>query len=81
LIAVSQLATYDVVFVGVRYALEELRRHERKRGDCGSGRAKAQYPVVHALVEARGGYDLEVDTTSAQPEACAFQIRQYTAAG
>jgi chloramphenicol 3-O-phosphotransferase len=43
------------------------------------GRAEAQLPLVHAPMEALGGYDLDVDTAAATPEACARQVQRFLA--
>lgn len=67
---VSALAGRDVFFVGVRCDLAELQRRELARGDRGEGQALWQHQRVHA----QGPYDLEIDSTSTSPEACADQI-------
>ncbi|MYV39520.1 AAA family ATPase [Streptomyces sp. SID1328] len=63
----------DVVFVGVHCAREELERRERARGDREAGLAALQYDLVHA----HGDYDLECDTSTASPRACAERIRDF----
>ncbi|GHF23898.1 chloramphenicol phosphotransferase [Streptomyces griseoluteus] len=57
----------DVLFVGVHCPREELERRERARGDREAGLAALQYDLVHA----HGDYDLECDTSTASPRACA----------
>ncbi len=63
----------DVLFVGVRCPLDELERRERARGDREAGLASLQYDLVHA----HGDYDLECDTSTASPRACAERIRDF----
>jgi chloramphenicol 3-O phosphotransferase len=79
--AVRQWAGHAVVFVGVHCAPGELQRRERVRGDRRIGQAREQLALVHPHVLARGGYDLEVDTTSASPEACAQHVLALLASG
>ncbi|MFF7969140.1 chloramphenicol phosphotransferase CPT family protein [Streptomyces sp. NPDC007903] len=63
----------DVLFVGVHCPLPELERRERARGDREAGLAALQYGLVHA----HGDYDLECDTGTASPRACAERIRDF----
>ncbi|WP_030808639.1 chloramphenicol phosphotransferase CPT family protein [Streptomyces sp. NRRL F-2799] len=63
----------DVLFVGVHCPLPELERRERARGDRETGLAALQYDLVHA----HGDYDLECDTGTASPRACAERIRDF----
>lgn len=79
--AAVHLAAYPVVLIGVHCALPELQRRERERGDRGIGKAEAQLPLVHPLVQERGGYDLEVDTTATAPEDAARAVLRYLAIG
>lgn len=60
------------LFVGVRCPLEVLEQREAARADRTLGQARAQYNLVHA----HGIYDLEVDTSKSDPEACALQIKR-----
>lgn len=69
------LAGLDVVLVGVHCSAAELARRERARGDRELGQAAARLERVHA----HGLYDLECDTTSASPVACALRIREFLA--
>ncbi|MBY8883478.1 chloramphenicol phosphotransferase CPT family protein [Streptomyces sp. PTM05] len=62
----------DVTLVGVRCPLPELERRERERGDRGSVAAR-QFPLVHA----HGVYDIECDTSIADPAACARAIAEF----
>ena len=77
----KQWVAYPAVLIGVRCALPELERRERARGDRSLGKARAQLALVHPMLEARGGYDLDVDTTTARPEEVAQQIIEWLAAG
>ncbi|MFJ5557273.1 chloramphenicol phosphotransferase CPT family protein [Streptomyces sp. NPDC093250] len=63
----------DVVLVGVRCSLEELRRREQIRGDRPAGLAARQFERVHA----HGRYDVECDTTTAGAADCARRIRAF----
>ncbi|MFJ3661311.1 chloramphenicol phosphotransferase CPT family protein [Streptomyces sp. NPDC090119] len=63
----------DVLFVGVHCPLPEMERRERARGDREAGLAALQYDLVHA----HGDYDLECDTGTASPRACAERIRDF----
>ncbi|GAA2145950.1 hypothetical protein GCM10009760_35170 [Kitasatospora kazusensis] len=69
------LAGYDVVLVGVRCPLDELRRRELARGDRQPGTAELQFDLVHA----HGVYDVECDTGAAGTEDCARQVRDFLA--
>jgi chloramphenicol 3-O phosphotransferase len=60
----------DVLWVGVRCDAEVAAGREIARGDRVSGMARAQAEVVHRGVT----YDLEVDTTHAEPLECARAI-------
>ncbi|WP_255946372.1 chloramphenicol phosphotransferase CPT family protein [Streptomyces odontomachi] len=63
----------NVVLVGVRCSLEELRRREQARGDRPPGLAARQFQHVHA----HGLYDVTCDTTTATALECARQIRAF----
>ncbi|GGJ55518.1 chloramphenicol phosphotransferase CPT family protein [Streptomyces brasiliensis] len=63
----------DVVFVGVRCPLAELERRERERGDRPGGLAARQLKQAHA----QGVYDIECDTSRADPAQCARRIRDF----
>jgi chloramphenicol 3-O phosphotransferase len=79
--AAWRFAPFRTLFVGVHCAPAELRRRERVRRDRGGGRAEARLPLVHPLIQTRGGYDLDVDTTTVAPEVCARQIAHHLATG
>ncbi|WP_149550922.1 chloramphenicol phosphotransferase CPT family protein [Streptomyces marokkonensis] len=63
----------DVVLVGVRCSLEELRRREQARGDRPAGLADRQFELVHS----HGLYDIECDTTAAGAADCARRISDF----
>ncbi|MFI0787509.1 chloramphenicol phosphotransferase CPT family protein [Streptomyces lydicus] len=63
----------DVLFVGVHCPLDELARREESRGDRPPGLAVQQYDLVHG----HGDYDLECDTSTADPRACAQRIKEF----
>ncbi len=60
------------LFVGVRCPLDVLEQREAARQDRTLGQARAQFHLVHA----HGIYDLEVDTSKSDAEACALQIKR-----
>jgi len=66
----SALAGLPVLSVGVRCPLAEVVRREAARGDRTLGQARAQFHTVHASA----GYDLEVDTSVLDPDACAAVV-------
>jgi len=66
------LADFDVSLIGVRAPLAVLEERERRRGDRMIGLARWQYDRVH---EGRK-YDLEIDTSTATPAACALRIKE-----
>ena len=65
------LRPFDLRLVGLFAPLEVLEARERQRGDREIGLARWQYGRVHQGVT----YDLEVDTATAPPAACARLIR------
>lgn len=65
------LRVFDLRLVGLFAPLEVLEARERRRGDREIGLARWQYGRVHQGVS----YDLEVDTSTASPAACARMIR------
>jgi chloramphenicol 3-O phosphotransferase len=68
--AAAVLGGYQLLSVGVRCPLAEVVRRERERRDRTLGQARAQFDVVHTHAR----YDVEVDTSAADPDACAAQI-------
>ncbi|WP_119269363.1 chloramphenicol phosphotransferase CPT family protein [Taklimakanibacter deserti] len=68
----SLLAGFHVSFVGVFAPLAILEERERQRQDRLIGLARWQYDRVHAGKT----YDLEIDTSTATPEACALRIKE-----
>ena len=75
------LREFEVLFIGVRCSLEEIERRERKRGDRRMGHAKGHYHLTHALVDAHGSYDLDIDSSLATPLECALLIKGYMETG
>ncbi|MEO1100790.1 MAG: AAA family ATPase [Pseudomonadota bacterium] len=65
----------DVFFVGVHCDLEELERREIARGDRLPGQARGQLGIVHKGMT----YDLEIDSTNAEPVDLADEIIQVIA--
>jgi chloramphenicol 3-O phosphotransferase len=74
--AAAALATYPLLSVGVHCPLDELIRREATRGDRTLGQARAHFATVHAHV----GYDVEVDTSLADPDECATVVAEAIAA-
>ena len=66
------LSPFDLITVGVFAPLEVVEARERERGDRLIGLARWQYDRVHAGMT----YDLDVDTSTATPMACAEKIKQ-----
>lgn len=64
----------NVIMIGVHCPLEELERRERERADRKQGMARLQFDQVHA----KAIYDVKVDTSVLNPEACASIITSYT---
>ncbi|MEV0845150.1 hypothetical protein AB0J21_04535 [Streptomyces sp. NPDC049954] len=60
-------------WLAVRCPLPELEHRERARGDREPGLAAAQYEVVHA----HGVHDVDVDTSTLSPHACALRVRDH----
>lgn len=65
----DRLSDARVLVVGVRCPLEVVVERERTRRDRTVGQAAALFDVIH-----RGGYDVEVDTSTSSPEAAADVI-------
>ncbi len=78
--AAALFADLPAYLVGVRCPLEVLEQRERDRRDRTLGQARAQHTVVHATVLSHGGYDVEVDTSVDDPQACARRIAEHVAA-
>jgi chloramphenicol 3-O phosphotransferase len=70
---VTTFAEFDVVLVGLHCPVEELERRERERGNRTIGRAAFQLPIVHEGMR----YDVEVDTATLDPQACAAEIKAF----
>jgi len=67
------LKDIEVLFVGVRCALETVNARERTRSGRFPGTATSHFEIVHHNL----GYDLEVDTRLSSPESCALQIVEF----
>ena len=65
------LADIDTWFIGVRCSLEVVNQRESTRVGRFPGTAQSHFEQVHAHGHP---YDLEVDTSSASPRACAEAI-------
>jgi len=63
--------------VAVDCPLEVLEERERSRKDRTLGQARAQFPLVHA----HGIYDLRVDTSVDDPQACARKVVERVMGG
>jgi chloramphenicol 3-O phosphotransferase len=66
----AALAGFPLLSVGVRCPLEAVVRREAARGDRTLGQARAQFHSVHAYA----AYDVEVDTSLLDPNACAATV-------
>jgi chloramphenicol 3-O phosphotransferase len=77
----ATLRVFEVLFVGVRCSLEEIERREHERGDRHTGHAKGHYHLTHALVDAHGSYDLDIDSTNLTPLECAKMIKDHMESG
>lgn len=66
------LAGFDVFLVGVHCDVAEIDRRERERGDrrIGEGRSHVEEDAIHTF----GSYDLDVDTTGAEPATLAKTV-------
>jgi chloramphenicol 3-O phosphotransferase len=71
------LAPFDVTFVAVRCPLDVVVQRERDRGDRAIGLVKRQFDLVHA----DRSYDLEIDTSTSEPQACVAAIRRLVEEG
>jgi chloramphenicol 3-O phosphotransferase len=67
---IELFADLPAYLIGVQCPLEVLEQRERTRKNRTLGQAKLQYPIIHKYVV----YDLEVDTSLMDPEACAQAI-------
>jgi len=70
-------AELPAYLIGLRCPLDVLEQRERERRDRTLGQARAQFAWVHA----HGIYDLEVDTSQQDVEACAGLILDALQAG
>ncbi|KWX24828.1 hypothetical protein AFM11_07410 [Mycolicibacterium wolinskyi] len=67
------MADVDVVFIGVHCDAAVLMDREVARGDRPIGTAATQIQPTHH----HGLYDVEVDTSAEDAQACSARIRQY----
>ncbi|MFI5357939.1 MAG: chloramphenicol phosphotransferase CPT family protein [Opitutales bacterium] len=67
------LAARPVVFVGVRCPLAVVVERERQRPDRRPGMAAGQFEHIHRGLT----YDIEVDTATDSPEACAARVLDF----
>jgi chloramphenicol 3-O phosphotransferase len=67
---IDAFGNLDVLWVGVRCAADVAAEREAARGDRAVGMAALQADIVHEGVR----YDVEVDTTHAEPIDCARTI-------
>ncbi len=65
------LADHDAWLIGVRCSLDVVNEREAQRPGRFPGTATSHFHQVH---EHGAGYDLEVDTTTTTPRACAELI-------
>ncbi len=70
----AELTAY---LIGIHCPLEVLEARERERKDRTLGQARLQFDRVHR----HGVYDLEIDSSTADAEACAARIAGYLVAG
>jgi len=73
----EELAAVDVVFVGVTAPLDVIEERELARGDRFPRQARGHYDVVHH----DDIYDVKVDTSILDPQACVEQIVERIQAG
>jgi chloramphenicol 3-O phosphotransferase len=71
------LKVYNVIFVGIRCSIDELRKREKQRGNRHIGHVMGHYHLTHGLVDAKGSYDLDIDTTNKAPIECAERIASF----
>jgi chloramphenicol 3-O phosphotransferase len=64
---------YEVTFIGVHVSDAEGARRERERGDRHAGWNRGSARMAH--LNARGVYDLEIDTTHETPASAAQKIK------
>lgn len=74
---VERWAGLEVLLVGLRCPLPVLEQREAERGDRAPGLAKVQYARVHA----HGLYDVEVDASVLDVDACVTEIVEALARG
>jgi chloramphenicol 3-O phosphotransferase len=75
--AIRLLAPFDVTFVAVRCPMDVVVQRERDRGDRVIGLVRQQFDLVHT--DRR--YDLDIDTSTTEPQACVAAIRRVVEEG
>jgi chloramphenicol 3-O phosphotransferase len=75
----TELAGYSVALIGVQCDIEIAKMREQARGDRAVGLVAWQAPIVHQDLN----YDIEIDTTSIDPQAlanllCEQILKQFT---
>jgi chloramphenicol 3-O phosphotransferase len=78
-VALGVFEPYSVTFVGVHVEDAEGARRERERGDRHAGWNRGSAWCAHK--NARGVYDLEIDTTHDSPAECARKVKDALDAG
>ena len=66
----TELAGYSVALIGVHCDIEIAQAREQARGDRAIGLVEWQAPIVHQDMT----YDLDIDTTSIEPQALAIKL-------
>ncbi|MGL4996017.1 MAG: chloramphenicol phosphotransferase CPT family protein [Deefgea sp.] len=66
----TELAGYSVALIGVQCDIEISQAREQARGDRAIGLVAWQAPIVHQDMT----YDIEIDTTSIEPQALANKL-------
>nr|WP_314899184.1 AAA family ATPase [uncultured Deefgea sp.] len=66
----TELAGYSVALIGVHCDIEIAQAREQARGDRAIGLVTWQAPIVHQDMT----YDIEIDTTSIEPQALAIKL-------
>lgn len=75
----ARAETYEVTFIGVHVSDGEGARREQARGNRFAGWNRGSARAAHTNAE--HCYDLQIDTTSDSPEACASKIKTAFDAG
>ncbi len=65
----------DLIFVGVRCAIDVINEREKVRPGRFPGTALGHFDVCHA----HGDYDVDIDTAVSSPQQCAAAVSQFLA--